>query len=94
VTAPHDSFTVSRRPNRVNDNRAGVNNKPQTYSREDVLAKVNAMDFGWAKGAAPEAKIDKSSAKEDPREKLKALRAEFARRAADTAAAAAVVATP
>ena len=33
--------------------------------------------------------LDKSTAREDPREKLKALRAEFAQRAADTAAAAA-----
>jgi ATP-dependent DNA helicase Rep len=33
--------------------------------------------------------LDKATAKEDPREKLKALRAEFARRAADSAAAAA-----
>ncbi len=33
--------------------------------------------------------LDKSTVKEDPREKLKALRAEFARMAADTAAAAA-----
>ncbi|RZI64762.1 MAG: ATP-dependent DNA helicase Rep, partial [Variovorax sp.] len=33
--------------------------------------------------------LDKTTAKEDPREKLKALRAEFARRAADTATAAA-----
>ncbi len=36
--------------------------------------------------------LDKSSAREDPREKLRALRAEFAQRAADTAAAA--IATP
>ena len=36
--------------------------------------------------------LDKGTAKEDPREKLKALRAEFARRAADSAAAAAGVA--
>jgi len=36
--------------------------------------------------------LDKGTAKEDPREKLKALRAEFARRAADNAAAAAGVA--
>ncbi|MES2480388.1 MAG: UvrD-helicase domain-containing protein [Pseudomonadota bacterium] len=33
--------------------------------------------------------LDKSTVKEDPREKLRALRAEFARKAADTAAAAA-----
>ena len=33
--------------------------------------------------------LDKTTAREDPREKLKALRAEFARRAADSAAAAA-----
>ncbi|MGR4872260.1 ATP-dependent helicase [Variovorax sp. LARHSF232] len=33
--------------------------------------------------------LDKTTAKEDPREKLKALRAEFAKRASDTAAAAA-----
>ena len=30
--------------------------------------------------------LDKSTTKEDPREKLKALRAEFAKRAADSAA--------
>ena len=30
--------------------------------------------------------LDKTTAKEDPREKLKALRAEFAKRAADAAA--------
>ena len=33
--------------------------------------------------------LDQSTVKEDPREKLRALRAEFARKAADTAAAAA-----
>jgi ATP-dependent DNA helicase Rep len=33
--------------------------------------------------------LDPSTVKEDPREKLRALRAEFARKAADTAAAAA-----
>ncbi|MDM0047063.1 UvrD-helicase domain-containing protein [Variovorax dokdonensis] len=38
--------------------------------------------------------LDKTTAKEDPREKLKALRAEFAKRAADTAAAAAAADTP
>ncbi len=37
--------------------------------------------------------LDKTTAKEDPREKLKALRAEFAKRAADSAAAAAEVKT-
>ncbi|MDM0042384.1 UvrD-helicase domain-containing protein [Variovorax sp. J22G21] len=36
--------------------------------------------------------LDKTTAKEDPREKLKALRAEFAKRAADTATAAAAAA--
>jgi len=36
--------------------------------------------------------LDKTTAKEDPREKLKALRAEFAQRAADNAAAAAAAA--
>ncbi|RZL95455.1 MAG: ATP-dependent DNA helicase Rep [Variovorax sp.] len=36
--------------------------------------------------------LDKTTAREDPREKLKALRAEFARRAADTATAAAAAA--
>ncbi|MBS0454422.1 MAG: UvrD-helicase domain-containing protein [Proteobacteria bacterium] len=36
--------------------------------------------------------LDKSTAKEDPREKLKALRAEFAKRAADNATAAAAAA--
>ena len=36
--------------------------------------------------------LDKSTAREDPREKLKALRAEFAKRAADTSAAAAAAA--
>ncbi|MEJ8823832.1 UvrD-helicase domain-containing protein [Variovorax humicola] len=35
--------------------------------------------------------LDRTTVKEDPREKLKALRAEFAKRAADTAAAAAAV---
>ncbi|MDP9901191.1 ATP-dependent helicase [Variovorax ginsengisoli] len=38
--------------------------------------------------------LDKTTAKEDPREKLKALRAEFAQRAADTAAAAAAANQP
>ena len=38
--------------------------------------------------------LDKTTAKEDPREKLKALRAEFAKRASDTAAAAAANAAP
>ncbi|HSV60400.1 MAG TPA: UvrD-helicase domain-containing protein [Variovorax sp.] len=38
--------------------------------------------------------LDKTTAKEDPREKLKALRAEFAKRASDTAAAAAASAAP
>ena len=33
--------------------------------------------------------LDKTTAKEDPREKLKALRAEFAKKALDSAAAAA-----
>ena len=33
--------------------------------------------------------LDKTTAKEDPREKLKALREEFAKKALDTAAAAA-----
>jgi ATP-dependent DNA helicase Rep len=37
--------------------------------------------------------LDKSTAREDPREKLRALRAEFAKRAADTSAAAAAAAT-
>ncbi len=37
--------------------------------------------------------LDKKTAKEDPREKLKALRAEFARKAQDSAAAAAAAAT-
>ncbi|MDM0117085.1 UvrD-helicase domain-containing protein [Variovorax sp. J22R133] len=37
--------------------------------------------------------LDKTTVKEDPREKLKALRAEFAKRAADTAAAAAAAPT-
>jgi ATP-dependent DNA helicase Rep len=36
--------------------------------------------------------LDKTTIKEDPREKLKALRAEFARKAADGLAAAAAVA--
>jgi ATP-dependent DNA helicase Rep len=36
--------------------------------------------------------LDKTTAKEDPREKLKALRAEFAKRAADAAAASAAAA--
>ncbi|MGJ7496829.1 ATP-dependent helicase [Variovorax sp. RT4R15] len=36
--------------------------------------------------------LDKTTAKEDPREKIKALRAEFAKRAADTATAAAAAA--
>ncbi|WP_213958582.1 UvrD-helicase domain-containing protein [Variovorax sp. dw_954] len=38
--------------------------------------------------------LDKTTAKEDPREKLKALRAEFAKRAADGAAASAAAAAP
>ncbi|MET0544353.1 MAG: 3'-5' exonuclease, partial [Variovorax sp.] len=38
--------------------------------------------------------LDKATAKEDPREKLKALRAEFAKRAADSATAAAAAASP
>ena len=38
--------------------------------------------------------LDKTTTKEDPREKLKALRAEFAQRAADTAAAAAAANQP
>ncbi len=36
--------------------------------------------------------LDKKTAKEDPREKLKALRAEFARKVQDNAAAAAAAA--
>jgi ATP-dependent DNA helicase Rep len=36
--------------------------------------------------------LDKSTVKEDPREKLKALRAEFAKKSADAAAAAAAAA--
>jgi ATP-dependent DNA helicase Rep len=36
-----------------------------------------------------EMKLDEVTAKEDPREKLKALRAEFAKKSADAAAAAA-----
>jgi len=38
--------------------------------------------------------LDKQTAKEDPREKLKALRAEFARKAQDSAAAAAAASAP
>jgi ATP-dependent DNA helicase Rep len=38
--------------------------------------------------------LDKTTVKEDPREKLKALRAEFAKKSADTAAAAAAAAAP
>ena len=38
--------------------------------------------------------LAQATAKEDPREKLKALRAEFARKALDTAAAAAAAGTP
>jgi ATP-dependent DNA helicase Rep len=38
--------------------------------------------------------LDKTTAREDPREKLKALRAEFAKRAADGAAASAAAAAP
>jgi ATP-dependent DNA helicase Rep len=37
--------------------------------------------------------LDKKTAKEDPREKLKALRAEFARKVQDNAAAAAAAAS-
>jgi ATP-dependent DNA helicase Rep len=37
--------------------------------------------------------LDKTTTREDPREKLKALRAEFARKAQDSAAAAAAAAS-
>ena len=41
-----------------------------------------------------EMKLDEATTKEDPREKLKALRAEFAKKSAASAAAAAAAGTP
>ncbi len=45
----------------VNANRAGVNQRQETHSPEDVMRKAQAMDFSWARGQAPEAPLDFSS---------------------------------
>jgi len=60
--------------------------KKRKKGREMVLARPSRF--------IAEMSLDQATTKEDPREKLKALRAEFAKKSAETAAAAAAAAGP
>src|SRR5204863_342256 len=45
----------------VSSMRSGILQVPQTYSQDDVAQRMNAMDFSFAQGLAPYAKIDHST---------------------------------
>jgi hypothetical protein len=45
----------------VDQNLAGVNQVPATYTPAEVGKRYAAMDFSWTRGLAPEVKIDLSS---------------------------------
>lgn len=59
--SPDDFVTGTNIQDWVASNRAGTPNMPATLTADQVRAQYRAMDFSWARGAAPEAPIDKSS---------------------------------
>jgi hypothetical protein len=44
----------------VGANRAGVRDRSQLHTQDEIAEKVKAMDFSWARGQAPEAPLDTS----------------------------------